>query len=153
MSRTTTHRPTPEQLQFRRDHLARIEHALRFREELDQLDRLALMRVLRELLDGRDPRVDLGIPPKRGARSIKGGYHAWIAGHYWHLRMRQGEKDVAARAAVGSAWGVSASQVWNVARPLRTEWARRFASGEFDKIMNTVDSLIPHFKQLSANSR
>lgn len=151
--KTPSNRPTPQQLQFRRDHLARIERALRFREELDQLDRLALMRVLRELLDGRDPRIDLGIPPKRGARSIKGGYHAWMAGHYWHLRLRAGEKDGAARLIVGKAWGVGASQVWKVARPLRADWQARFDTGEFENIMNAVDSFIPHFRQLSPNYR
>ena len=111
------------------------------------------MRVLRELLDGRDPRPDLGIEPKRGARPSKSGYHAWLAGHYWHLRLRQAEKDVAARQRVAMAWGLSASQVWKIARPLKAEWQRRFDTGEFNNTVTTAEALIPFFKQLSANSR
>lgn len=111
------------------------------------------MDVLGELLDGRDPRGELGIPKKQGRRSNKAGYHKWMAGHYWHLRWHEHEKDVAARAIVAEAWGVSASQVWKVARPQRADWEGRFATGEFDQIMNTVDSFIPHFRQLSAKSR
>lgn len=64
---------TPQQQQVVRDELAKIDHALRYHEELDQSDRLLLMRVLGELLDGRDPRIELGIPPKRGARPMKRG--------------------------------------------------------------------------------
>lgn len=136
-----------------RDQLAKIDHALRYHEELDQYDRLLLMRVLGELLDGRDPRIEMGIPPKRGARPMKRGYHTWMAGHYWHLRTRQGEKDVAARNIVADAWGVSASQVWKIARPLKADWQRRFETGEFNNVTGTAADLIPHFKQLSAKSR
>ena len=144
---------TPQQQRFVLDELAKIEHALSFHEPLSQPDRLVLMRVLRELLDGRDARVELGIAPKRGARPSKRGHHAWLAGHYWHLRLRMREKDTAALAAVAAAWSVSASQVRKIARPMKADWQRRFDTGEYDSILNTVESLIPSFKQLSAKSR
>lgn len=146
-------RRTPQQQQFICDELVSIEHALLHHESLSQPRRLLLLRILRELLDGRDARIELGIPPKRGARPMKRGYHAWMAGHYWYLRTRQGEKDVAARNIVADAWGVSASQVWKIARPLKADWQRRFESGEFNNVTGTAADLIPHFKQLSANSR
>lgn len=145
--------PTKKQLRNRRDGLADIYHAIQFHEPLTQMQRITLMNVLRELLDGRDPRAELGIPKKQGRRSSKAGFHKWMAGHYWHLRWHEREKDVAARAIVADAWGVGASQVWKIARPQQADWEKWFATGEFDQIMNTVDSLIPHFKQLSAKSR
>lgn len=145
--------PTTKQRRFRRDELTRICRAIKFHEPLTQMQRIMLMNVLGELLDGRDPRAELGIPKKQGRRSSKAGFHKWMAGHYWHLRWHEHEKDVAARAIVAEAWGVSAPHVWKIARPQRTYWNEDFATGEFDQIMNTVESLIPHFKQLSAKSR
>lgn len=150
--KSPTRRRTKEEQQVILDELAEIDHALLFHEPLSQPHRLLLMRVLRELLDGRDPRVELGIPPKRGVRPMKRGYHVWMAGHYWHLRLRVNEKETVARSAVAQAWGVSASQVWKVARPLRKDWQTRFATGEFNNIMNAVESFIPHYRQLP-NSR
>jgi len=144
---------TKKQQQFRRDELVGIEHAIQFHEPLTQVQRLVLMRILIELLDCRDPRAELGIPKKQGRRSSKAGFHKWMAGHYWHLRWHEHEKDVTARAIVADAWGVSASQVWKVAQPMRGEWKQNFGSGDFEQVMNAVDSLIPLFKQLSAKSR
>jgi len=142
-----------EQQRFRLDQLVGIFRAIQFHEPLTQIQRLALMRILIEMLDGRDPRAEFGIPPKRGARSTKAAFHKWMAGHYWHLRWHEHEKDATARTIVAGAWGVSASQVWKVARPMQADWRQNFDSGEFDQVMNAVDSLIPHFKQLSAKSR
>jgi len=96
---------------------------------LPQAHRLMLWRVVDSLIKGQDPRVELGIPPKRGAPPQYNGARYQMAGHYWHLRAT--EKDAVARRVVADAWGVSTAQVWKVARPLREAWKERFQAGEF----------------------
>jgi hypothetical protein len=81
-------------------------------QSLDHPERLTVVWQLRLLLDGFDPRPDLGITPKQGPRPrmlVWMKRHA-IAGHYWAFRQTtENEKSVA--CDVACAWRCSISHV------------------------------------------
>jgi hypothetical protein len=87
---------------------------IRAGEPLDGGERLTVIRILEQTLDGYDPRKGLGIAPKAGRPQIMAGHHAFLAAHYWSLReLDPLEKNAA--STVAEIWGISLGRVRKIA--------------------------------------
>lgn len=134
---------------YRRDlavkALAKIDGA----QVLEEGDLLAIGKILRATLDGRDPRVDLGIAPKRGKPS-NGMMHVFLAAHYWLLRESE-SKELVAAEMVKNFWGFDLSTVRRIAADNKAAANRLKRQYTPDQIIGIAELSVAHW-QLRAKS-
>ncbi len=75
------------------------------------------MRVVATLIDGIDPRAELGIVKRRKSRRYVAGADLWMSRHYWYLKNWKKDKQIVALAQIATEWGVTAANAWKIVRP------------------------------------
>jgi hypothetical protein len=110
---------------------------------LSDEDTKRLLSIVVDLLDGVDPRRRLGIKSKRGRTPSPTIQlrHERIAGHYWALRIQNGEKDAVARRLVKQSWGVGTDMVWKLARTYEDAWRERLQDEYWSDAANLLARL------------
>lgn len=109
-------------------------------ETPEQQDRIVMLYALRALLEGRDARSDLGIPPARGPRP---GNAWWMALHFALLTRRNPDREKGMASLVANAWGVTSERVRQVYRPLRVAIAERFKEADVIASQLSPGEVIP----------